>query len=69
MTNTIANLTRKPGPDEMVVFTVTQSHARAEVVKRDDDLLTKDEVKTHWPKVAGAMLDELVTWSNLGCFS
>ena len=34
MSNTIAVLPRQPGPDEMVVYKVTQMSARLEVVER-----------------------------------
>ena len=42
----------------MVVYKVTQQSARAEVVKRDDDVLTSQEVKYNWKEVSEAMLKE-----------
>ena len=69
MCQSIPNLPRKPGPDEMVVYKVTQQSARAEVVKRDDDVLTPQEVKDNWKEVSEAMLKELQTWAKLTCFS
>ena len=69
MSNTFPNILREPGPCEMVVFKVTAKTAGAEVVKRDDDILTPQEVKQHWAEVCKAMLKELQTWAKLGCFS
>ena len=61
----IPNLPRKPGPDEMVVYKVTQQSARAEVVKRDDDVLTPQEVKDNLKEASEALLKELQTWAKL----
>ena len=69
MCNTLPDLPRQPGEGEMVVYKVTQKTARAEVVKRDDDLLTPQEVQQHWKEVQEAMLKELQTWNKLNCFS
>ena len=40
MPNTLSDLPRQPNQDEMVVYKVQQNTAIAEVVKRDDTLLT-----------------------------
>ena len=69
MTNTIAGLPREPAPDEMVVFKVEANSVRKQIVKRDDDILSPQQVKDHWPEVSAAMLKELQTWAKLKCFS
>ena len=42
---------------------------RQVVVKRDDDVLTPEQLKQHWPEVRQAMLKELQTWCKLKSFS
>ena len=39
------------------------------VVKRDDDLLTPQQMKEHHQEVRAARLSELQTWVKLGCLS
>ena len=53
----------------MVGFEVDQHGARREVVKRDDDILTKQQVSEDWAEVEKSMLKELMTWAKLKCFS
>jgi hypothetical protein len=68
MTNTIPDLP-KLEPDDIVVFKVGKKDVRREVVKRDDDTLTTEQVQSHWGEVQAAMLKELQTWSDHKCFS
>ena len=37
--------------------------------KRDDDILTKQQISEHWPEVEKPMPKELMTWAKLKCFS
>jgi hypothetical protein len=48
-------------PDDIVVFKVGKKDVRREVVKRDDDTLTTEQVQSHWGEVQAAMLKELQT--------
>ena len=66
---TIINCDETPGPDEMLIYAVKHNRVRAKVVKRDDDLLTPEEVNKHWPEVVVAMEKELKTWAKLKCIS
>ncbi len=68
MTNTIPDLPVLE-PDDIVVFKVGRKDVRREVVKRDDDTLTTEQVQSHWGEVQAAMLKELQTWSDHKCFS
>jgi hypothetical protein len=56
-------------PDDIVVFKVGKNDVRLEVVKRDDDTLTTQQVQEHWGEVQAAMQKELQTWSDHQCFS
>ena len=62
-------------PDEMMILSFKAAHkgkankVRTKVVKRDDDLLSPEETKTHWPEIQKAMDKELRTWAKLKCFS
>ena len=69
MTNTVANLPRQVQQHEMVLLSMGTEAVRQTVVKRDDDVLTPDEIKKEWPRVQEAMLKELKTWAKLKCFS
>jgi hypothetical protein len=53
----------------MVIFKASADSVRREVVQRDDDILTGQQLKDHWPEVQEAMLEELLTWAQLKCFS
>ena len=53
----------------MHVFAVKKGSVKTKVVKRDDDLLTKEETEKHWADVVVAMKKELQTWAKLKCFS
>ena len=68
MTNTVG-LERQPQPGEIVLLQMGQNTVRQAVVKRDDDLLTPQQLKENWPEVQAAMLKELKTWADLKCFS
>ena len=52
-----------------MLLQVGHNTVRQTVVKRDDDILTPEQVKQLWPEVQKAMLKELMTWANLSCFS
>ncbi len=69
MTKIIADLPRQPTDLEMVVFKVSADAVRTEVVRRDDDVLTMQQVKENWPEILKSMADELRTWARLKCFS
>ena len=45
-------------PDEMVVYRLEENETRRQVVKRDDDVLSPEEIKTHWSECLTAMLKE-----------
>ena len=56
--------------DEVLVFqTTAKSSTRRVVVKRDDDVLTPDQVQEHWDEVVKARIKELHVWNDLKCFS
>ena len=55
--------------DQMICFKVVNNTVKSSAISRDDDLLTSEEVKKHWPEVCQAMLKELQTWQKLKCFS
>ena len=42
---------------------------RKAVVKRDDNILTAEQIKQHWLEIQKAMIKELQTWAKLKCFS
>ncbi len=65
----LLDLDDKPGDDEMVLIQMGHNTAQQAVVQRDDDLLTAEQLKTHWAEVQAAMLKELQTWATLKCFS
>ena len=50
-------------------YKVANNRVKAQVVQRDDALLTPSEVKQHWKQVAEAMDKELRAWVKLGCVS
>ena len=68
MTNAV-KLDRKLQPGEIVLLQMNENTVRQAVVHRDDDVLTSDQLKQHWPEVQKAMLKELLTWEKLKCFS
>ena len=68
MTNTV-KLDRKLQPGEIVLLQMNENTVRQAVVHRDDDVLTSDQLKQHWPEVQKSMLKELLTWEKLKCFS
>ena len=47
---------------------IYSTHAKKEVVETDQDLLTKDEYRTHAKDVIAAIRDELLTWIDHQCF-
>ena len=55
------DLDDEPGDDEMVLIQMGHNIVRQAVVQRDDDLLTPEQLKTHWAEVHAAMLKELQT--------
>jgi len=68
MTNAF-ELEHQPGPGEIVLLQIGENTVRQTVVKRDDDILTTEQVKQYWPEIQRAMLKELQTWARLKCFS
>ena len=60
MTNAV-KLGRKLQPGEIVLLQMNENTVRQAVVHRDDDVLTSDQLKQHWPEVQKAMLKELLT--------
>ena len=50
-------------------YKVGSDATRRVVVQKDDDTLTAEETRKHWRQVEQAMLDELITWAKLKCFS
>ena len=55
--------------DQMICFKVVNTKVKSSVISRDDELLTPEETRKHWPEVCQAMLKELQTWQKLNCFS
>jgi hypothetical protein len=60
MANTVST-ERSLASDEVLVLKVSTNTVRQKIVKRDDDLLTPEQVRQHWPEVRAAMLNELLT--------
>ena len=58
-------------PGNVLVFKITEQEddARRQVVKRDDDLLTSQQIKDHWEECIKSMMKELSTWHAMKCFS
>ena len=53
-------------------FVVKMDRSRTvtrQVVVKEDDLLTPEQVRNQYPEVQKAMLKELKTWAELKCFS
>ena len=60
----------QPNSDEHLCISMYPVTASAQaVVKRDDALLTQDEVQKHWSEVMVAIKQELETWVKYGCIS
>ncbi len=62
-------LENEPEWGEMILIQMGHNTVRQTVVQRDDDLLTPEQLQTHWAEVQAAMLKELQTWAKLNCFS
>ena len=58
-----------PNGHDIMVFKVDNSRIKAQIVQRDDDNLTPEDIKTHWKDVCIAMQTELNTWVKLRCIS
>ena len=71
MTVCLPNLPSTATSTDCVLLQLNKEYieVRQQVVRRDDDVLTKDQVEEHWAEVQTAMLKELMTWSNLKCMS
>ena len=65
----LSDLPKQPERGEIVLLQMGHNQVRQVVVKRDDDLLTPEQLKEHWTEVQKAMLAELQTWNKLECFS
>ena len=59
----------KPKSGEIALLQTGPNAVRQAVVKRDDDILTAEQIKQHWPEIQKAMIKELQTWAKLKCFS
>jgi transcriptional regulator with XRE-family HTH domain len=59
----------KLSSNQILVFATDQNGTRRQVVQRDDDVLTPQQVKEHWPEVMEAMHKELKTWLKYKRFS
>ena len=57
----------KAGQDK-VLRSYLAGNCRTTVVERDDDLLTKDDLRKYPKEVASATLEELQTWIDHDCF-
>ena len=69
MTKTIPGCPDHVGQDHTVVYKLEANNVRRTVVKRDDDVLSAEQLKAEWPKVQEAMMKELKTWAKLDCLS
>ena len=49
-------------------ITEQEDDARRQVVKRDDDLLTSQQIRDHWEKCINAMMEALSTWHAMKVF-
>jgi len=56
-------------PDVTVVYKIGATETRRAVVRREDDILTPQQLQQHWPAVMAAMQKELQDWVNLKNFS
>ena len=54
--------------DEMYAIRIYNTVSKTEVVKRASDLLTKEELIQHKPKVDLAILEEFRVWNSYDCF-
>ena len=66
----LSDVPRPPQEGEVVVLRIYHAtNAKKAVVKRDDDILTKEEILQHREEIEAAMLAELNTWAKFKCFS
>ena len=54
--------------DKQAVMQVYATTMKTTVIKRDTDILTKDEEVTHWKELQAAMLEEFKIWVKYNCF-
>ena len=66
---TIEGLEHEPCEGESVELRFYEAHGRKAVIDRSDDLLTKEEMKTHSAECLDAVQAELQTWKDLKCFT
>ena len=59
------DLSERPQQGEIVLLQMGANKVRQVVVKRDDDILTPEQLKQHWLEVRQAMLKEVQTWFKL----
>ena len=57
-----------PNDDEQAVLNIYAATVKTTVIKRDTDVLTKEEEHTHWKELQAAMLEELKIWVKYKCF-
>ena len=54
--------------DYQAALNIYAATAKTQVIKRDTDLVTKEEEWTHWQELQEAMLEELKIWVKYKCF-
>ena len=54
--------------DSQAILQIYATSAKTTVIKRDTDIMTKEEEKTHWKELQAAMLEELKIWVKYRCF-
>ena len=68
MTNTF-DLKHTPQAGEIVLLQNGLTIGMQAVAKRDDDILTAEQIKQYGPEIQKAMINELQTWAKLKSFS
>ena len=54
--------------DQQAVLHIYATTVKTTVIKRDTDLVTKEEEVTHWKELQASTLDELKIWAKYKCF-
>jgi hypothetical protein len=57
-----------PDDNLQAVMLIYATTVKTTVIRRDTDILTKDEENTHWKELQAAMLEELKIWVKYKCF-
>ena len=53
---------------QQAVMQIYATTVKTTVIRRDTDVLTKEEEFTHWKELQAAMLEELKIWVKYNCF-